>query len=658
MHIPDGYLSPATCAVTAGLASPACFFAARRLKGRLREREAPLLAAGSAFAFGVMMLNVPVPGGTTAHAVGGTLLAIVLGPEAAILALVVTLVIQALFFGDGGVLALGANILNMAVILPISGHAVYRILSGMPGGRPPRPWAAAIGAYAGINLAAIAAAVELGIQPVLYHTAAGTPLYCPYRLGQTLPAMLLAHLTLAGAAEAAVSGMAVAFLLRTDPVLLNSAEQRDSSGSQAWIGVGLLVALAPLGLLASGSAFGEYSTEDLKKIWGFIPPGMNRLAGLWRSAPLPGYGFPHATGGWQHAAGYWISAMIGVAAAGALCCLLARALRRRDPVAATQIRAGQPAPEQVESSVMAGHVPAWLLQMEPGPPCAPGGTLRRTSFLEKTLTDTAALARQMLFSDSLSRQPGLLQKIHPRVKVIAFAAALLAAGTIHHPVCLFALAAAAMLLAVLSGIPLRLFGLRLALLAAFVCATALPAIFNIITPGHTVVTLMRWGHGSHGSLAITRQGILGALTLISRVMASVSVVSLLTLTTRWSELLAALRALLVPRLFVYTLGMVYRYLSHVMETASDLFMARKSRVIRAESGAGGRQFIAAAVTGLFARSQALSEEVHRAMISRGWRGEPRTLNEWRVGRSDAAWIIASLLALAMFCAWDHFIGRF
>src|SRR6185437_5818353 len=119
-------------------------------------------------------LNVAIPDGTTAHAVGGTLIAIALGPDAAVLAVTVTLVIQALVFGDGGVLALGANCLNMAVILPLSGYAVYRALGPDADGKRGllvAPFAAAVGAYAGINLAAFAAAIELGVQPILYHTA-------------------------------------------------------------------------------------------------------------------------------------------------------------------------------------------------------------------------------------------------------------------------------------------------------------------------------------------------------------------------------------------------------------------------------------------------------------------------------------------------------
>ena len=100
MHIPDGYLSPQTCAVLGAGMVPAWYLASRQVEKKLPSRYVPLLAVSAAFAFVVQMFNVPVPGGTTAHIVGGTLIAVVLGPWAAVLAISIALVIQALFFGE------------------------------------------------------------------------------------------------------------------------------------------------------------------------------------------------------------------------------------------------------------------------------------------------------------------------------------------------------------------------------------------------------------------------------------------------------------------------------------------------------------------------------------------------------------------------------
>src|SRR5215831_9932305 len=168
MHIPDGYLSPVFSLGTGVVTVPTWVVGARKLQAVLNNRTVPLLAIFSAFSFTIMMFNVPVPGGTTAHGVGGTLIAIVLGPWAAVIAVSTALIIQALFFGDGGVLAIFANCFNMAVLLPFVG-------------------------YIGITVAAIAVGVELGLQPILFNDN-GVPLYSPYGIGAAVPAMILAHM--------------------------------------------------------------------------------------------------------------------------------------------------------------------------------------------------------------------------------------------------------------------------------------------------------------------------------------------------------------------------------------------------------------------------------------------------------------------------------
>src|SRR3954451_7635156 len=130
MHVPDGYLAPAFSIGMGVLTAPSWVIASRRVRNVLSQKTVPLLAIFAAFTFTIMMFNVPVPGGTTAHGVGGTLLAIILGPAAAIIGVSMALILQALFFGDGGVLAIFANCLNMAIVLPIVGYAVYRVVAG------------------------------------------------------------------------------------------------------------------------------------------------------------------------------------------------------------------------------------------------------------------------------------------------------------------------------------------------------------------------------------------------------------------------------------------------------------------------------------------------------------------------------------------------
>src|SRR5436309_2636839 len=124
MHIPDGYLSPATCATFYGASVPVWVVAGRRVRKIVKNRYVPLVALGAAYSFLVMMFNVPIPDGTTAHAVGGVLIAVVLGPWAAVVAVSIALAVQALFFGDGGVLAYSANAFNMAFVMPRAGYGV------------------------------------------------------------------------------------------------------------------------------------------------------------------------------------------------------------------------------------------------------------------------------------------------------------------------------------------------------------------------------------------------------------------------------------------------------------------------------------------------------------------------------------------------------
>ncbi|MEV6928343.1 cobalt transporter CbiM [Dactylosporangium sp. NPDC051485] len=321
MHIPDGYLSPQTSVVFGAAMLPLWWQSAARVKKVVKSRYVPLVALGAAFSFVVMMFNIPIPDGTTAHAVGGGLIAILLGPWAACIAVSIALLIQALFFGDGGILAFPANAFNMAVVLPFVAYWTYRLLTrnaSLTSGR--RVWAGAVGAYAGLNASALVAAVEFGIQPDLFHKADGTPLYAPFHLSQTIPAMMLAHLVIAGAVEGALTGGVVAYLQRANVPLLRinapevpltdaEVQRRPVSPVRAaLVTLGIMAVVSPLGLLAPGGAFGEDAPEDLdlaKYNLGAVPEGLHRYANFWGQTLLPDYG----GGSWWQ---YILSAIIGV----------------------------------------------------------------------------------------------------------------------------------------------------------------------------------------------------------------------------------------------------------------------------------------------------------------------------------------------------------
>ena len=221
MHIPDGYLGPATCGFFYIVMLPIWTAASKIVKKTLKARQVPMLAIGAAFSFVIMMFNIPIPGGSTGHAVGGALVAILLGPWAACIAITVALVIQALLFGDGGITAVGANCFNMAFVLPFVGYYIYRAISyNTPAKSNRRVIAAFIAGYAGINAAAFLAGVEFGLQPLLHHSANGQALYCPYGFNVAVTAMSGEHLLIFGWVEAIVTALVVKYLQKQSPELL------------------------------------------------------------------------------------------------------------------------------------------------------------------------------------------------------------------------------------------------------------------------------------------------------------------------------------------------------------------------------------------------------------------------------------------------------
>jgi cobalt/nickel transport system permease protein len=323
MHIPDGYLSPATAGTLYAMCTPFWYMALRRVRKSLTYRTVPVLALFSAFVFVLMMFNIPLPGGTTGHAVGGTLLAIVLGPWAAVLGISVVLGIQALFFGDGGLIALGANCFNMAVLLPFVGYFVYRTIStGSEAGSSRRLLGAVIGSYLALLVASLATAIEFGTQPVLFHSADGTPLYAPYGMNIAIPAMVIGHLAVAGPVEAMVTGGVFAYLQRTHSSLVKADTPAKREGMMwlLWGALGVVALATPIGLLASGTAWGEWGAEELKNLGlGFIPKGIEQFAGWW-PAPLPDYGILRLSA----VVGYILSAFIGITLVSVLIWMLGR----------------------------------------------------------------------------------------------------------------------------------------------------------------------------------------------------------------------------------------------------------------------------------------------------------------------------------------------
>jgi cobalt/nickel transport system permease protein len=208
MHIPDGFLSPEVAAVCAVPAIGAVGYGLRRASRELDERRVPLLGVTAAFVFAAQMLNFPVAGGTSGHFLGAALAAVLLGPWLAAVVLSVVLVVQSFVFADGGVTALGANVLNMGVVggLAVGGLmvAAQRVLGrvGMDS-RTTTLAVAGVGAWLAVVAGAAACAFELAISGTV-------------PLGTVLPAMVGVHV-LIGAGEAVITVAAVSAVLSTRP---------------------------------------------------------------------------------------------------------------------------------------------------------------------------------------------------------------------------------------------------------------------------------------------------------------------------------------------------------------------------------------------------------------------------------------------------------
>ena len=208
MHIPDGFIAPQLYLPLYAVAVPVWAYALRQVRRSLDERGIPLLAVVTALAFVLSMIAIPLPGGTTVHATGIGLLAILFGVWTAFTSLSLVFLMQALLFGDGGITALPLNALAMGLAGSAVAASVYRLLKA----RNER-LAIFLAAALAVLTAALLVALALGVQPLIAHRPDGTPLFFPFGLGITLPAVLLPHLIVA-IGEGVLTVLIIGFMTR------------------------------------------------------------------------------------------------------------------------------------------------------------------------------------------------------------------------------------------------------------------------------------------------------------------------------------------------------------------------------------------------------------------------------------------------------------
>ncbi len=291
-------------------------------------------------------------------------------------------------------------------------------------------------------------------------------------------------------------------------------------------------------------------------------------------------------------------------------------------------------------------------------PAAQAGRSKE-DYVGRTLASLGSKTRKAMAAERSASQPGWLQGIDARAKVLAALSLIIVASLVRAHWTLVVLYLVTVVVAVTSRVALGSTLRRVwFVVPVFSGLVLLPAILNIVTPGVPLVVLWTLPPGAHigpwalpPAITITQQGVGGATLALLRILVSVGVTTTLVATTRWQALLESLRTLKVPAAFVMIIEMAYRYFFVLAGIARDDFLARRSRTIVPGTAEEGRRFVAGRATGLFRRSLSMSERVNAAMLSRGWTGSPRVLGTGPMQPGDVAFLSGTVaLALVMLVA--------
>jgi len=266
--------------------------------------------------------------------------------------------------------------------------------------------------------------------------------------------------------------------------------------------------------------------------------------------------------------------------------------------------------------------------------------MARKDFVERSIQGTLSFFKEAIFADETAGLPGVLQSLDPRVKIVMVLLGLLLVLFTRSLAVLGVLYLLSVLLATVSRIGLGSFLKRTwVFIPLFSLLIAIPAMFSFVSPGESIL--------SAGAFHMTRQGVLSAGFFVGRVLVSVSLVVLLSMTTRHFDLLKALRFFGIPHLFVMVLGMCYRYLYLFVGIVEDTHRAIRSRVGSRMHYRKGQRIVAWNIAHLWLRSYRLNEQVYSAMVARGFRGEPVTLNHFRTRPRDWCWLAGSAATILL-----------
>ena len=305
MHIPDGYISPKTFIPSYLIFIPLLYYAIKKVKKILDEQTIPLISSLAALSFVIMMFNIPIPGGTSGHAIGAAVIAILFNPWIGFLSISVVLIIQALVFGDGGITTYAVNALNMGFVTSFTAYYIHSFFKN----RINNKINYFISGWFSIVLASLFVAVILGIQPVIASDSLGNPLYFPFGLKISIPALVVTHALFFGVAEGIFTMITISYIQKVYKTkiieLTKVSEKNDIFIFLSWLAI--IIALVPLGLFSESRAWGEWGLSFFKDKLGFVPNGILKLSEIY-FAPVKDYSLK----GLSSVESYYFSAFLGV----------------------------------------------------------------------------------------------------------------------------------------------------------------------------------------------------------------------------------------------------------------------------------------------------------------------------------------------------------
>jgi len=292
-------------------------------------------------------------------------------------------------------------------------------------------------------------------------------------------------------------------------------------------------------------------------------------------------------------------------------------------------------------------IPDWMKEINVSPcPCCTASVGKKKSFVQKTISDIFTFFEECLVNESYAKRDGLLQSLDPRIKLISIVILIFAVAMTHDIRLLVLVYSLTLVFAYLSKIELRFFVTRVwVFIPIFSGIIMVPIIFNGLMPGTPVVTHL----GSFSLpeyLWITREGMMMALVFMVRVATCVSAAVLLFLTTPRNLIFKSLRSLKVPRVYVLTLDMCYRYIFLFTDLVRGFYTAKKSRAIRTLPLVEEQRWVGGRVGYTLIKSLNMSEKVHGAMLSRGFNGDIKILHRYKIHRRDYVACV-SIVALSL-----------